>query len=104
MKQRTKEAFKKGVIGDDVIAKCSAYAAREHGDARRALDLIRIAGELVEREGKNKITFDYVDIANKKIESDKILDAVETYPKQFKMALLAIITLLDDRKKDVQNL
>jgi cell division control protein 6 len=97
LKQRTKEAFKKGVIVNEVIAKCAAYAAREHGDARRALDLIRIAGELVEREGKEKITFEYIDQANKKIESDKVFDIVETYPKQFKIALFSIIKLLNDK-------
>ncbi len=31
---------------EGVIAKCAAFAAREHGDARRALDLMRVAGEL----------------------------------------------------------
>jgi len=99
LKQRTKEAFKKGVIVNEVIAKCAAYAAREHGDARRALDLIRIAGELVEREGKEKITFEYIDQANKKIESDKLFDIVETYPKQFKLALFSIIKLLNDKRQ-----
>ncbi len=93
LKQRTKEAFKEGIISDEVVAKCAAYAAREHGDARRALDLLRIAGELVERDGKKEITFEYIDKANKKIESDKIFDIASSLPKQFKLTLLAVIDL-----------
>ena len=98
LKERTKEAFKKGVIGIEVISKCSAYAAREHGDARRALDLLRVAGELVERDNQKKVTFEYIDKANKKIESDKIYSIVETQPKQFKITLLSIINLSLDKK------
>ena len=52
--ERAKIAFNENVLPESVIAKCAAYAAREHGDARRALDLLRVAGELVERDGKAK--------------------------------------------------
>jgi len=52
LKERCEEAFKENTVANGVIAKCAAYAAREHGDARRALDLLRIAGELSERECK----------------------------------------------------
>ena len=43
--QRAKMALKDGVLDDSVIPLCSALAAREHGDARRALDLLRVAAE-----------------------------------------------------------
>ncbi len=105
LRARVKESFKEGIIGDGVIEKCAAYAAHEHGDARRALDLLRIAGELVERDGKNKITLDYIDKANDKIEADKILMTVETQPKQFQLVLMAIIELfkrgLRERKDEL---
>lgn len=100
LKERSKEAFKDSVIDNGVIEKCAAFAAREHGDARRALDLLRIAGELVERDSKLKITLEYIDNAKEKIESDKILVAVETQPKQFHLTLLAIIDLY---KKNIRE-
>jgi archaeal cell division control protein 6 len=93
LKERCDAAFKEDVVADGVIAKCAAYAAREHGDARRALDLLRIAAELSEREGEPKIGEDYIDLANLKMERDKILDIVEGEPKQFKLVLYSIMEL-----------
>lgn len=104
LKQRAKEAFKDGIINQEVIAKCAAFAAQEHGDARRALDLLRIAGELVERDNKKKITFDYIDKANKKIETDKIFDLIETQPKQHKLVLLSIINLFSEKRDKTEKI
>ena len=91
--QRASKAFKVGVLQEGVIAKCAAFAAREHGDARRALDLLRIAGELAEREGSKKVFLKHIDEANNKIERDKILDVIRLEPKQFQYVLHSIIKL-----------
>ncbi|MCR4285162.1 MAG: orc1/cdc6 family replication initiation protein [archaeon] len=99
LNNRCKDAFKKEVISEGVIEKCAAYAAREHGDARRALDLLRIAAELSERDGKSKVSEEYIDLANLKMERDKILDIVESEPKQFQLVLYAIMKL-DKSAKD----
>jgi len=93
LRKRASESLKEGILDEGVIEKCAAYAAREHGDARRAIDLLRIASELVERDNKNKVTQEYIDKAKEKIESDKIVIAVEMQPKQFQIVLLAILKL-----------
>jgi len=93
--KRAKDVFKEGVMQDGVIAKCAALAAREHGDARRALDLLRIAGELAERDNSKKIYLKYIDDANDKIERDKILDVIKSEPKQFQLVLNSIIQLTE---------
>ncbi len=103
LKGRCEMAFKEGVVADGVIAKCAAYAAREHGDARRALDLLRIAGELSEREGETKISEEFIDLANMKMERDKILDIVDGEPKQFQLVLYSIIQLTKKFKGDNSN-
>ena len=100
LNERCELAFKENVVIDGVVAKCAAYAAREHGDARRALDLLRIAGELSEREGKDNISEEYIDFANQKIEKDKILDIVETFPKQHKLVIYSIIQLTKEQKNE----
>lgn len=93
LKERCDEAFVKGSLEEGVIAKCAAYAAREHGDARRALDLLRVAGEIAVREGKNKVLEKHIDEANQKIERDKVLDIIESEPTQFQLILYAIVSL-----------
>jgi cell division control protein 6 len=93
LRQRAVEAFKDNSVEQGVLEKCSAYAAREHGDSRRALDLLRIAGELAERDGKKKLTIEFIDNANEKLERDRIVDIVETQPKQFQLTLMAILKL-----------
>jgi len=91
--KRANDVFKEGIMQEGVVAKCAALAAREHGDARRALDLLRIAGELAERDNSTKILFKHIDEANNKIEKDKILDVIKTEPKQFQLVLSSIIAL-----------
>lgn len=95
LRKRSDDSFKDGVVGDGVIAKCAAYTAREHGDARRALDLLRVAGEIAERTSSSKIKIIHIDQANEKIEKDKILDIIETGTKQFQIVLYSIMKLVD---------
>ena len=100
LKERALVSFHEGVLDSGVIEKCSAYAAREHGDARRALDLLRIAGELAERDGSGKILIKHLDEANNKLERDKILDVINSEPKQHHFVLYSIISLYEERGKD----
>ncbi len=104
LKRRAEEAFKEEVLDDGVIQKCAAYAAREHGDARRAIDLLRVAGELAERKGGSKITTKDIDEAEDAIERDKVIEIVKNQPKQFQATLYAIMmNKSNSRAKFVQT-
>ena len=91
--ERAEIAFTDNIITDGVIQKCAALAAQEHGDARRALNLLRVAGELAERQNMTNITLDHVDCAESKIDMDHIIEAVKTQPKQSKILLKTIFML-----------
>ena len=91
--QRTAKAFSTGVIQPGVIEKCAAFAARDHGDARRAIELLRVAGEIAERNRLKEVTIEHLDEAEGKIERDRMLDMVRYQPKQFQAVVYAILTL-----------
>jgi cell division control protein 6 len=101
LRQRTKHAFKKSVLEQGVIEKCAAYSAKEHGDARRALDLLRVAGEVAERECSKKVKITHIDEAESKIEHDRVLDIVRTQPKQSQATLFAILLLDSIQQKTI---
>jgi len=101
--QRAKEAFKEGVLNQGVIAKCAAYAAREHGDARRALELLRIAGEIAEREGVQKVEIKHLDEAEEKLEKDRVVDIVASQPKQFQAVLYSVLLLSAKNNKIIET-
>jgi cell division control protein 6 len=99
LKERAKSAFAPGVLEEGVIEKCAALAAQEHGDARRALDLLRVAGELAERNADEKITLAHVDIAQEKIDLDRVIETIKNQPRQSQAVLHSIIQLAEKSKE-----
>jgi len=97
LKQRCKLAFRVGVLRPGVIEKCAAFAAREHGDARRALELMRVAGEIAERASEKKVDIKHLDEAEDKIDQDRFTNLVSTQPKQHQVTLYAIL-IIDSKK------
>jgi len=93
LNQRAEMAFKKNVLEETVIPLCAAYAAQEHGDARRALDLLRVSGEIAERIKSSKVLEAHVKQAQDKIEVDRIVEVVRTLPSQSKLVLLSVVLL-----------
>ncbi|KAA9408411.1 AAA family ATPase [Haloarcula hispanica] len=101
LQARSDVAFKGDALTEDVIPLCAAFAAQEHGDARRALDLLRTAGELAERDQTDNVLEDHVRQAQEKIELDRVVEVVRTLPTQSKIVLFAIILL---EKNGVHNI
>lgn len=93
LKQRAKMSFREGVVEEGLIEKCAAYAAREHGDARRAIELLRVAGETAERNSQDRIMIKNLDQAEEKIDRDRITEAIKINPKQFKLVTYSIMEL-----------
>ncbi|MBU7031120.1 MAG: ORC1-type DNA replication protein [Theionarchaea archaeon] len=93
LSHRAAEAFHENALDPGVIPLCAAFAAQEHGDARRALDFLRIAGEFAERERASKVTEKHVRIAKNRIEQDRATEVIKTFPTQSKFVLFAIMLL-----------
>lgn len=88
---RIEQALVKNAIGEAALNLCSAMAGREHGDARRAIDLLRVASEIAEREQKTSINEDHIRMAGQKIEENKEVSALQSYPLHEKILIIAVM-------------
>ncbi len=99
LRQRASMAFHDGVLEDGVISLCAAIAAQEHGDARKALDLLRVAAEIAERSGAKRVRIKHVEEAVRKIETDYMIETVRTLPIQSKVLLYSMAVLSQQIEK-----
>ncbi len=88
--ERSKLSFHEGSLSEAALNICSALAAAEHGDARRALDLLRVAGEVAERQGAKVVTEEHVKEAERHIEHNRVVDALENLTIHSKLVLLSV--------------
>ena len=91
LEERINESFIENAVEDPALNLCAALAGGEHGDARRAIDLLRVAGELAERQQSDKVTIEHVREASVKIEENKEEASLKSYPLHEKLVLLAIM-------------
>lgn len=89
LESRIDDAFIQGAVEQSALNLCAAMAGREHGDARRAIDLLRVAGETAEREQKTSITEDHIRMASNKIEENKEVTALQSFPLHEKLLIIA---------------
>lgn len=87
--ERALAAFHEGTLSDAALSLCSALAAAEHGDARRALDLLRVAGEVAERCGATIVVEDHVREAEKHIEHNRVFEALKNLTLHSKLVVLS---------------
>jgi len=99
LRQRAELAFEDGVLEEGVIQLCAAIAAQEHGDARKALDLLRVSAEIAEREGDTRVRVEHVKKAVRKIETDYMIETVRTLPVHSKLLLYSMSLLSDVAEK-----
>mgnify|MGYP002738556537 CR=1 FL=1 len=91
LRDRSIDAFTEGTLSKGVISYCAALSAQDMGDARRALDLLRIAADIAERNNDKIVTEAHVKYAKNKIELDAVSEVVRTLTPQSKTVLMSII-------------
>lgn len=91
--ENRRDAFYDGVLDEGVIPKTAEVAAKEHGDARRALRLIRNAGEMADEEGAETVTVQHVLDADEKVEVEVFMELIEGASLDGKLLLFAITRL-----------
>lgn len=91
LEERIKTAFIPNSVEQASINLCAAMSGQEHGDARRAIDLLRIAGEIAEREQSDIVKEEHIRKASVKMEEDKETTALNSYPLHEKLLILAVM-------------
>jgi len=86
---RRRDAFKEDALDDGVIELVAAYGAQNEGDARRAIDLLRDAGEIANRNGEVVVTEQHVHAANDSVVKNRVLEIVGGMSLQKKLSLYA---------------
>ena len=90
LSERVKTGLREGVIEEGVLELCSALAAQEHGDARRALDLLRISVQKAEQRAQKNVDRRHVRLAQSQLEYDQVPPVLKTLPLHQKLLVLAI--------------
>jgi archaeal cell division control protein 6 len=88
---RVKLAFNDDVISGAAINLCAAMAGKENGDARRAIDLLRVAAEIAERERSANVGEKHIRLAQEKIEKDTNYEVLKNSTTHTKIVILAIL-------------
>ena len=90
LSERASTGIKEGVLDEGVIQLCAALAAQEHGDARRALDLLRISVQKAEQRAQSKVNTKHVRLAQSQLEYDQVTPVLRTLPLHQKLVLFSI--------------
>jgi cell division control protein 6 len=97
--ERVNEGFIHSTVDPSAINKCAAIAAQEHGDARKALDLLRVAGELADRDGETTVTEAHVDMAERKLDIDRVAETIKSQPLHSQTILYSAIRCMGKRQE-----
>jgi cell division control protein 6 len=89
--ERVRTGFYDNAVKEAAINLCAAMAGSEHGDARRAVDLLRVAGDVAEREGVGSVDEKHVRIAEKKIEQDTASEALRSLAIHEKLIVYSVM-------------
>ena len=96
---RRRDAYQDDVLEDGIIPISAAFAAQDHGDARKAIDLFRKAGEIADRREATMVRENHVRDAQQEAERDRTLTQMQGLSTQKKLSLYAtaIIPVHADR-------
>ncbi len=95
---RVGESFYENAMDEGVVKKCAALAAQEHGDIRKALNLLRVAGENAQQSGRSRLTEEDLDKASAILEQNITEEIIKSMTKQSKSILYSIIVVARSKR------
>jgi cell division control protein 6 len=89
LKDRAAKAFSQP-IDYEILQYCADQSSKEHGDARRAIDLLRVAAEIAGKRGGEKISKMHVDAALAQLQKDRVSTTLSSASYHLKLAAAAL--------------
>jgi cell division control protein 6 len=89
LKDRAAKAFSEPV-NSEILQYCADQSSQEHGDARRAIDLLRVAAEIAGKRGGEKISKMHVDAALARLQRDRVSTTLSSASFHLKVAATAL--------------
>jgi len=102
--ERRQDAYRDGVLTDDIIPLSAAMAAQDHGDARKAIDLFRKAGELADLHNEGAVTEHHVRDAQSEAERDRTLTQMQGLSTQKMLSLFATASVAVYAEQDLERI
>ena len=93
LKARAEEAMKPKTLDQGALSKAAAIVAKKDGDARKAIILLRKAGEIAEDAGETQILKKHLDRAERMLEEERIMDSIKECSSHSQLVLYAALDL-----------
>jgi cell division control protein 6 len=93
LKSRSESALAPGSFDDTVLEYCATQSSLGHGDARRAIDLLRVAAETAAYENQQVILPAHINAASSKLQKDRLDSVLRPASYHVKLACFSIARL-----------
>lgn len=95
LQKRAERAFHEDVESGEAVRLAAAYAAKDRGSARQALDILRKAGDIAKQDAGDSpkevvIQPEFVEEANLLLEQQQVIEGIRTLTEHAQLALLAV--------------
>lgn len=91
--ENRKDAFYDDVLGENVIPKTAALSAKDYGDARKAIKVLKKAGEIAESRKDEMVEERHVDMAKDEAEKDMVRELLQGVTNHTKTVLFVLSEL-----------
>jgi len=89
--ERAKIGLRKGAWDEGTLRFCADLSAKEHGDARRAIDLLRVSTIRAESNNSDTIEIEHIQSAHKQVEHERVIALLHGLPLHQKLTMTSII-------------
>jgi len=84
---RAEYAFVDGVCDDSAVARAAAIAAKDRGNARQAIDLLRVGGEVAKKRGDDHVTDSHIVEAQELVQRGRLRNRIRDQTQHAQLLL-----------------